>query len=109
MHIQFFHVISGTCAIPELQEIPGCAFDIPAGTKPLERRNLVAARFAEVVRQYANSGNILAFSTTVGEPPGAIVASEIITDNPREPRHLHWLYRPLDEQFDEAIHSRGCS
>jgi len=108
MHIQFFRVISGACAMPELEEIPGYDFDIPPGAAPLERRKIVESRFAELVRQYPNSENVLAFSTTVGEPPGSIVASEIITDNPREPRHLHWLYHPMDEQVDAAIRSCGC-
>ena len=85
MHIQFFHITEGSLAIPVLQEIPDTAFDIPPGTLPKEWPNLVQRQFDELAQRNPNMRPILVFSTTIGDPPGSVVASEIITAAPHAP------------------------
>jgi hypothetical protein len=68
--------------------------DNAMGTLPEEAREAINARFQMIVRNtiLGDAGQVVLFTTTLGEPPGSIIAVEAIDPMPRSPRRLQWAW-----------------
>ena len=62
-----------------------------------EARTAVEARFQMLSknRQPGESGQIVLFAPLLGDPPGVIVAAELVEHFPRSPRRLQWTWGEL--------------
>lgn len=107
MRIQFVHIDQDSFPSPVLQAIPDGEFEIPTGTPALERSAHVKSRFLDLITRWPKCPPVLAISSTIGEPNhGSIVAAEIITDMPQQPRQLQWLYCPSSYQAETALQAK---
>ena len=92
MHFQFYGVTAGEFSRPSLTEIPNTAFEIPPSASAAKWYDEVMARFNVLIRERPEIGNIVVISDTICDPPGGIIAAEVITTNPSNGRRLQWLY-----------------
>jgi hypothetical protein len=97
MRFQFYRLAAGVENQPVLQPF-GHEFEQVAiqSIKDLsdEARTAVEARFQMLSknRQPDEAGQIVLFASKLGDPPGVIVAAELVETFPRSTRKLQWTW-----------------
>jgi hypothetical protein len=61
---------------------------------PEDAKEGINARFQMIMRNRhpGETGQVVLFTTTLGEPPGSIIAAEVIDRMPHSPRRLQWAW-----------------
>jgi hypothetical protein len=95
MRFQFYRLAQGSQGAPVLSAV-GPEFERTVNnTMGTLREDAIAdaeARFTEVVRnRQPGDGQIVLLTTTLGEPPGSVVAVEVIDSMPGRTR-LQWAW-----------------
>lgn len=95
MRFQFYLLASGDMGVPALSPV-GPEFELLVNnTMGTLREDAIAraeAMFSGIVRdRQPGDGQIVLMTTTLGEPPGAIIAVEAIDPIPRQ-RRLQWAW-----------------
>ncbi len=82
MRVEFYQLIQDETSSVDMAELPGTAFDAPHE----KVRETVEIRFAELIESMPEIRNVIVLSPTIGEPPGAIIAIELVHTIPAEAR-----------------------
>jgi hypothetical protein len=82
MRVEFYQLIQDEASSVDLAEIPGTAFDASHETV----RQTTEAHFAELMNATPEIRNIIVLSPNIGEPPGAIIAVELVRSVPAHER-----------------------
>jgi hypothetical protein len=100
MRVEFYQLIQDETSTVDMAEIPGTAFFAP----PEKVKETVEVRFAELIESMPETRNVIVLSPTIGEPPGAIIAIELVHAIPTEVRaKLGKPARELIWVVDESI------
>ena len=93
MTFEFYELIAGTFAMPELRHIEDMRIELPwsEADNKKSKQSAIEKKFDELVSQYPDIGLILVISPTLGRPPGAIMAAEL-SKATRSARELKWLH-----------------
>lgn len=95
MQFQFYVLAQGNEGIPVLSPVgPGFERTVndTMGTLRQDAMADAEARFAEVANnRQPGEGQIILMTTTLGEPPGSVIAVEVIDPHPRQ-RRLQWAW-----------------
>ncbi len=92
MQIQYYELIAGGLAKPELRHIEAADVEFPSSLGMENIRADVSDKFTGLVKDDPDLGLIVVLSPTIGEPPGAIVAAEISKARVGQ-REVQWLHR----------------
>jgi hypothetical protein len=82
MRVEFYQLIQDEASSVDLAEMPGTAFEAPHETV----RQTTEARFAELIEATPEIRNVIVLSPNIGEPPGAIIAVELVRTVPAHER-----------------------
>ena len=97
MRFQFYRLAADGENHPVLQPV-GHEFEHVAvqalGSLPEDARATINARFQMISKNHTldEGGQLVLFSSTLGELPGAIVAIEVMDPHLRNPRRLQWAW-----------------
>lgn len=82
MRFQFYTLEAGSCALPELREIAGSEIEC----RHEESLAAVAAQFHRLVAEKPSLSNVVVISPTLGDPPGMVIAAELVQSLPARTR-----------------------
>ena len=86
--IHFYHLEPGRINLPSLVQFTAASFQ---GVTPGTVKQQVEKRFRELVASDRNLPRIVVIAPSMGNPPGEIIAVELVG---KSPRVLVWLAEP---------------